>query len=224
MYLVQFHSSYDSWRIMLFWAFKIVCLLVFVLIFCLLSVFVLFVCLFVCLFWFVFVNLPFYYALLIPTVLRTLLVIICHIPLLCLSSPFISVSFCPSTLIPSFPGVESCQWLKTWDSSGYPARRLAIQGEFWDWLARCQYTVTGWDGKFGLQLLSQCGSTETCLCRSVREIHWHVAGTLSNQPTNKPSFLASSLHAFMTHHIHWLSGTFTPRHPNRPAAECSNIE
>ena len=38
-----------------------------------------------------------------------------------------------------------------------------------------------------LQLVSQCGSTSNCLCRSVREIHWHVAGTLSNQPTNKQS-------------------------------------
>ena len=36
-----------------------------------------------------------------------------------------------------------------------------------------------------LQLLSQCGSTSNCLCRSVPEIHSHVAGTLSNQPTNK---------------------------------------
>ena len=36
-----------------------------------------------------------------------------------------------------------------------------------------------------MQLLSQCGSTSNCLCRSVPEIHSHVAGTLSNQPTNK---------------------------------------
>ena len=58
-----------------------------------------------------------------------------------------------------FFGVESYQWLKNWHSSGYPARRLALKGQRWDWSARCLYTVTGWDGKFGLQLLSQCGST-----------------------------------------------------------------
>ena len=46
--------------------------------------------------------------------------------------------------------------------------------------------MTGWDGKFGLQHLSQCGSTYNYLCRSVPEIHSHAAGTLSNQPTNKP--------------------------------------
>ena len=37
------------------------------------------------------------------------------------------------------------------------------------------------------QLPSQCGSTKYCLSRSVPEIHWHVAGTLSyQQPTNQP--------------------------------------
>ena len=36
-----------------------------------------------------------------------------------------------------------------------------------------------------LQLVSQCGSTSHCLSRSIPEIHSHVAGTLSNQPTNK---------------------------------------
>ena len=42
-------------------------------------------------------------------------------------------------------------------------------------------SVTGGDGKFGLQRLPQCGSTSTCLSRSGPEIHSHVAGTLSNQ-------------------------------------------
>ena len=50
------------------------------------------------------------------------------------------------------------QWL-------YPARRLALQGQHWDWSARCQYTVTGWGWKVDLQLLSQCGSTVNCLSR-----------------------------------------------------------
>ena len=58
-----------------------------------------------------------------------------------------------------FFGVESYQWLKNCHSSGYPARRLALQGQHWDWLARCQYTVTGWGRTLDLQLLSQCGST-----------------------------------------------------------------
>ena len=38
---------------------------------------------------------------------------------------------------------------------------------------------------FNLQLLSQCGSTCNCLSRFVPEIHQHVAGTLSKQPTDK---------------------------------------
>ena len=58
-----------------------------------------------------------------------------------------------------FFGVESNQWLKNWHSSGYPARRLALWGQHWDWSARCQYTVTGWGRTFDLQLVSQCGST-----------------------------------------------------------------
>ena len=56
-------------------------------------------------------------------------------------------------------GFFSYQWLKNYNSIGYPARRLALWGQCWDWSARCQYTVTGWDGKLDLQLLSQCGST-----------------------------------------------------------------
>ena len=51
-------------------------------------------------------------------------------------------------------GIESYQWLQNWHSSGYPARCLALWGQCWDWLARCQYTVTGWDGKLDLHLLS----------------------------------------------------------------------
>ena len=88
-----------------------------------------------------------------------------------------------SRLRRDFSGVESNQWLKNWHSSGFLARRPALQGLCWDWFARCQYTVTGWDGMFDLQLLSQCGSTYTCLSRSVPEIHSHVAGTISNQQT-----------------------------------------
>ena len=64
-----------------------------------------------------------------------------------------------SRLLRDFFGVESYQWLKNWHSSGYPARRLALYGQHWDWSARCQYTVTGWGRTFDLKLLSQCGST-----------------------------------------------------------------
>ena len=67
----------------------------------------------------------------------------------------------------------------------YPAMSLAISCQCLEWLARCQYTVTWRDRKFDLQLLSQCGSTYTCLSRPVPEIHLHVAWTLSNQSTNK---------------------------------------
>ena len=51
--------------------------------------------------------------------------------------------------------------------------------------ARCQNTMTGWDSKFDLRFLSQCGSTYNCLSRSVPEIHQLVAGTSSNQLTTK---------------------------------------
>ena len=68
------------------------------------------------------------------------------------------------------------------------ARRRAIHGQCWDWLAHCQYTVAGWDGKFDPQLLSQCGSTLNCLRRSVPEVHSHAAGTLSDQQTFFLSF------------------------------------
>ena len=58
-----------------------------------------------------------------------------------------------------------------------------IQGQHWDWLAWCQYTVTGRDW-FDLPLLSCCGSKYNCLSRLVPVIHYHVAGVLSNQPAN----------------------------------------
>ena len=35
--------------------------------------------------------------------------------------------------------------------------------------------------------MSQCGSTYNCLCRSVPEMHSHVAGKLSSQQTNNLS-------------------------------------
>ena len=38
--------------------------------------------------------------------------------------------------------VESYQWYKNWNSSGYPDRCQALLGQCWDWLAQCQHTVT----------------------------------------------------------------------------------
>ena len=46
-----------------------------------------------------------------------------------------------------------------------------------------RYTIQVGNPRSDLQLLSQCGSTYTCLSRSVPEIHLRVAGTLNNQPT-----------------------------------------
>ena len=79
--------------------------------------------------------------------------------------------------------VKSYQWPKNWCRSGYPARRLVLKGQHWDWLAWCQYTVTGWNRMFDLQLLRQCVSMYNRLSRSVHEIHYHVAGRLSHQQT-----------------------------------------
>ena len=45
--------------------------------------------------------------------------------------------------------------------------------------------MAGGDRKFNLQLLSQCGCTYSCLSSLVPEIHYHVAGMLSKQATNK---------------------------------------
>ena len=43
-----------------------------------------------------------------------------------------------SRLRQDFSG-SSYQWLKNWNSNGYPARRPALQGQRWDWFAWCQY-------------------------------------------------------------------------------------
>ena len=64
-----------------------------------------------------------------------------------------------SRLRQDFSGSSHTSDLKICHSSSYPARCLALQGQRWDWSARCQYTVAGWGRKCDLQLLSQCGST-----------------------------------------------------------------
>ena len=83
--------------------------------------------------------------------------------------------------------VVSYHSLKNGYSSVYPARRLVLEGRLWGWLSRCQCTVTGWDRKFDLQLLPQCGSTHNCPSRSVPEIHKHVAGWLVGWLLNVPA-------------------------------------
>ena len=50
-------------------------------------------------------------------------------------------------------------------------------------MARCQHTVGEVESLICNFYL--CGSTYNCLSRSVPEIHWHVAGTLSNQQTTQ---------------------------------------
>ena len=63
---------------------------------------------------------------------------------------------------------------------GYPARQMASQGQCWDWLGWCPYTVTGWDKKIDLLLLSQRDNLYNCLSRSISEIQWHVRQPRSN--------------------------------------------
>ena len=69
------------------------------------------------------------------------------IPWLLLRSRPCQAAVCRSVSTAAIP------W-QQWFSSGNSARRLAVQGECEDWLARCQYTVTGWEGKFDQQVLS----------------------------------------------------------------------
>ena len=101
-----------------------------------------------------------------------------------------------SRLRRDFSGVESYQWLKNWHSSGYPARRPALWGQHWDCLSRCQYTVTGWDGKLDLQLLSQCGNfylsvvvrTIVWADPSLRYTHMLLGRKATNQQTTNGFF------------------------------------
>ena len=82
--------------------------------------------------------------------------------------------------------------VKNWYSSGYPAKRLALQIQGWDWLAWCQCTVTRWNIKFDLQLFS-------VTARKIEPIHhwdtltccWAV-----KQPTNNTTPLSSKLWQF----------------------------
>ena len=68
-----------------------------------------------------------------------------------------------------------------------------------------------WERYNDLQLPSQCGSTYNCTSRSVPEIHYHVAGTFSNQqittvylktlnPSKRTSNLRTRLHTYIASH------------------------
>ena len=57
-----------------------------------------------------------------------------------------------------------------------------------------QCTLTGWDSKFDLQLLSEWGSKYSGVNRSILEISWHVALTLSNNLLQQDP---SSSHVFL---------------------------
>ena len=71
-------------------------------------------------------------------------------------------------LAPGFFQVESCQWLKNWHSSGNPARHLLVYGQCWDWLAWCQYAVTGWDSLICIFYLSVAARTIVWVDLSLR--------------------------------------------------------
>ena len=73
-------------------------------------------------------------------------------------------------LAPGFFRVESYQWLNIETPVATLPGAWHDRVSAVDWLAWCQYTVTGWYGKFDLQLLLHCGSTYSCLSRSVSEI------------------------------------------------------
>ena len=88
------------------------------------------------------------------------------------SIPAFSVDLFPGRIIPVTKKLVL-------DSSGYPARHLALQSQSWDWLAWCHFAVTGWGRKFDLRLLSQCGSTSSCVGRSISEIHYQCGSTSS---------------------------------------------
>ena len=75
---------------------------------------------------------------------------------------------------------ESDKKLESWCSSGYPAKRLTLWGPWKDWSARCQYI---W-----------LGEKASCICAAKYlsvtadpspRFTFHVAGTLSKQPTYK---------------------------------------
>ena len=71
--------------------------------------------------------------------------------------------------------------------------RLALQGQGWDWLAWCQYTVTGWDGKSD-QWSATCVSVWQNVQWSEQICPWDTQACCWDirQPTNKrPPLLPS---------------------------------
>ena len=77
------------------------------------------------------------------------------------------------------------QWLPR-QALGFIGSALGLVGTvsvYCDWVGE----------KVEFALLSQCGNTCNCLCRSVSEIHEHVAGTPVNQQTTTAALEADTL-------------------------------
>ena len=68
------------------------------------------------------------------------------------------------------------------------ARRLALEGRHWDWSGLVSvYCDWGEVESLICNFYLSVAARKPCLCRSGPEIHKHVAGALSNQPTNNQS-------------------------------------
>ena len=80
---------------------------------------------------------------------------------------------------PAFP-VESYQWLKNLVLQWLPYQAPGVTGSALGLVGPESYTMTGWDGKFDLQFLSQCSSPYNHLSRSMRHT-LHVARTLATK-------------------------------------------
>ena len=52
-------------------------------------------------------------------------------------------------LLPSFSD-PVYQWLANCYTHSYLARCMAVKGQWWVWLAQCQYTVAGWDSQLSV--------------------------------------------------------------------------
>ena len=74
------------------------------------------------------------------------------------------------------------QVLRTFYSSDYPARRLASQGQLDSWFPWWLYTITGWDNKTAVQILSQCGS----MCPFADLFSWHTLHVACMVRNNDP--------------------------------------
>ena len=125
-------------------------------------------------------------------------------------------------LNPAYPD----QWLKTWDSSGYPARDLVLLGQPLGGWAWCQYPVPGWDSMLDAHLLSQSGSrynwdilcmllgrsvtkkqaygafSRTCvvLCMFLVQICFHISVYLVSLRCNESAIVSSGISYYYHSH------------------------